>query len=289
MNNEELRNLTIASIFPNPNQPRKVFNIDKLEELAMSIREYGVLEPIVVTPRGERFMIIAGERRWRASQIAGRESIRATVIEAGDALVEELALLENIQREDLNVIEQAKGFKSLLDGGWSKEELAKKMGFKQVWRIDEKISLLSLTEDHQQLVIKGLISNSQAFEMSRVSPAKQALILRKIQAGELGSYNKLRSFVDGLIMLESQTAIFVIKALTPSEQETIRDLENVVRSVERFIKTVHDRGKLKHFKKLVFHSEVPVERMDLIIQQLMKFRKSMFEGEGIKKALKEAV
>ncbi len=289
MKNEKLKSLTIDSIFPNPNQPRKEFNEDRLEELAMSIRQYGVLEPIVVTPRGEGYMIIAGERRWRASRIASLEAIPAKIIEADDSLIEELALLENIQRQDLNVIEEARGFKSLLDRGWTKEELARKMGFKQVWRIDERTSLLNLTDEHQQLVIKGVISNSQAFEMSRVSPEKQALILRKILAGELGSYNKLRSFVDGLIMVESQGAMFMVKALTPSEQETIRDLENVVRSAERFIRAVHEKGRLKHFKKLVFHSDVTVERMDLIIQSLMKFRKAMFEGEGIRKALKEAV
>lgn len=289
MKSEELKSLTICSIFPNPNQPRKEFNADRLEELAMSIREYGVLEPIVVTHRGEGFMIIAGERRWRASQLAGLDSIPAKIIEADDALIEELALLENIQRQDLNVIEEAIGFKSLLDRGWTKEELARKMGFKQIWRVDERTSLLNLTQEHQKLAVKGLISNSQAFEMSRVSPDKQALILKKIWAGELGSYNKLRSFVEGIITVENQGSIFALKSLTPSEEETIRDLENVVRSVERFIKTVHERGKLKHFKKLVFHSEVTIERMDLIIQQLQRFRKTMFEGEGIKKALKEAV
>lgn len=289
MKSEELKSLTICSIFPNPNQPRKEFNADRLEELAMSIREYGVLEPIVVTPRGEGFMIIAGERRWRASQLAGLDSIPAKIIEADDALIEELALIENIQRQDLNVIEEAIGFKSLLDRGWTKEELARKMGFKQIWRVDERTSLLNLTEEHQGLVVKGLISNSQAFEMSRVSPAKQALILKKIRAGELGSYNKLRSFVDGIITVVNQGSIFALKSLTPSEEETIRDLENVVMSVERFIKTVHERGQSKHFKKFVFHSEVTIERMDLIIQQLQRFRKEMFEGEGIKKALKEAV
>ena len=289
MKSEELKSLTICSIFPNPNQPRKEFNEDRLEELAMSIREYGVLEPIVVTPRGEGFMIIAGERRWRASQLARLESIPAKIIEADDALIEELALLENIQRQDLNVIEEAIGFKSLLDRGWTKEELARKMGFKQIWRIDERTSLLNLTEEHQKLVVKGLISNSQAFEMSRVSPDKQALILKKIRAGELGSYNNLRSFVEGIITVENQGSIFALKSLTPSEEETIRDLENVVRSVERFIKTVHERGKSKHFKKLVFHSEMTIERMDLIIRQLQRFRKMMFEGEGIKKALREAV
>ena len=92
-------------IYANPNQPRKAFDPEKLQELAGSIKEYGVLEPIVVTPRADRYMIIAGERRFRASTLASLSELPA-LIKADDNMVEELALLENVQRQDLTIIEE---------------------------------------------------------------------------------------------------------------------------------------------------------------------------------------
>ena len=103
--------IPVSEIFANPNQPRKEFDKDKLDELAQSIKENGLLEPIVVTPRNGKYMIVAGERRWRAHLIAGLEYAEANIIEADDDKVEELALLENIQRQDLNVMEEARAYK----------------------------------------------------------------------------------------------------------------------------------------------------------------------------------
>jgi ParB family chromosome partitioning protein len=279
-----IRPLSIDSIFPNPGQPRKFFDSDKLDELAGSIRQYGVLEPIVVTPREGGFMIIAGERRYWASQRAGLSEIPARVIEADDALVEELALLENIQREDLSIVEEAEAYRRLLDRGWSREELARKMGFKQTWRIDERLSLLNLTPEHRDLVIKGVIGNSQAFEMSRLSPLNQEVLLRKLRAGELGSYNRLRAFVDGLLMLERQGSVFELKTLSPQEARSVREMEATVRSVERFLKEAH----LRHLSKAAFHTDVTVERIDLVIRGLQKVRKSILAGAGAKEAVEAA-
>lgn len=101
----------------NPNQPRKQFDQGALEELAESIKQYGILEPIVLKPRDGQFMIVAGERRFLAPKLAGLSEIPARIIEASDELVEELALLENVQRQDLNAIEEAKAYRALLDRG----------------------------------------------------------------------------------------------------------------------------------------------------------------------------
>jgi len=282
-----MNTLPIDRIYPNPDQPRKQFDPEKLEELAMSIRQYGVLEPIVVTPRGDRYMIIGGERRFRASLLAGLTEIPARIIEANDALVEELSLLENIQREDLNIIEEAKAFRALLDRGWTKEDIARKMGFKQTWRVDERTSLLNLSLEYQRLVIEGTIGHSQAFEMSRVSPDKQSLILRKIKSGELAGYNKLRSFVDGLILMDQQETLFTFKTVTPQEKQSIEDFENLLKSIERFIAATGALGT-DHFKKASFHSQVSPERLDLIIQHLMKLRKLVLAGTGLKNAIEDA-
>jgi ParB family transcriptional regulator, chromosome partitioning protein len=281
---DNLQTLSLNEIFPNPNQPRKEFDQEKLEELAMSIRQYGVLEPIVVTPRDDHFMIIAGERRYRASLLAGIKEIPARVIEADDALVEELALLENIQRQDLNIIEEAKAFQALLDRGWSREDLARKMGFKQAWRVDERTSLLNLTPEYQGMVANGAIGNSQAFEMSRVPAAQQSIIFGKIQSGDLNTYNKLRSFVDGLIMASKQENIFSFETITQEERKTVNDLDNLFHNIERFIKDLDAEG-LKGIKKATFHSGITPERIDVIVHHLMKYRKLIQAGAGMKTAL----
>ena len=276
--------LPIADIFPNPNQPRKDFDPVKLEELSMSIKEYGVRQPILVTPRGSRYMIVAGERRYRASLLAGLTEMPAVIDEISDALVEELALLENIQREDLNVIEIALAYKSLIDRGWTAEQLAQKMGFKQIWRIDEKICLLNLTDENRKLVIDGTLSNAQAQEMARVDPDKQELIRRRIISGELSTYNKLRAFVDGLLMLENQDNLFVLQTITEEDRQSIDSVKTLLGTIERLV----SQTSSDVLKKAAYHSSITPERIDLIINHLMKLRKVALAGEAMKTAASAA-
>jgi ParB family chromosome partitioning protein len=276
--------LPITDIFPNPNQPRKDFDPVKLEELSMSIKEYGVRQPILVTPRGSRYMIVAGERRYRASLLAGLTEMPAVIDEISDALVEELALLENIQREDLNVIEIALAYKSLIDRGWTAEQLAQKMGFKQIWRIDEKICLLNLTDENRKLVIDGTLSNAQAQEMARVDPDKQELIRRRIISGELSTYNKLRAFVDGLLMLENQDNLFVLQTITEEDRQSIDSVKTLLGTIERLV----SQTSSDVLKKAAYHSSITPERIDLIINHLMKLRKVALAGEAMKTAASAA-
>ncbi len=275
--------LPIVIIYPNPDQPRKDFDLAKLEELAMSIRQYGVMEPIVVTPRADRYMIVGGERRYRASLLAGLTEMPVHIIEADDALVEEMALLENIQRQDLNIMEEAKAFQSLLDRGWSKEELAQKMGFKQPWRIDMRVSLLNLVPEYQAMTIKGKLNHNEAYEMSRLAPEKQGVVLKQILAGNLKTFNKLRAFVDGLIELEQQESLFTLESISEEEKKSIDEFDSLLRSAERFIASAN-KDRLVHLRKAVFHSSVTPERLDLIIQQFMKLRKIIHAGSGVKDA-----
>ena len=116
-------------------QPRKVFDEKALAELSQSIKECGLLEPIVATPRKGGYMIIAGERRYRACKRIGIKKVPVRVIRANSWKVAELSLLENLQRQDLNLIEEARAYQQLMDLGLSMEEVAKKMGMKQTWRL----------------------------------------------------------------------------------------------------------------------------------------------------------
>jgi ParB family chromosome partitioning protein len=279
----------IDKVYPNPNQPRKDFNYDKLEEMAMSIKEYGVLEPIVLTPRNGKYMIIAGERRFRASLLAGLKEIPARIIKADDALVEELALLENIQRQDLNCIEEAKAYKSLLDRGMTKEELASKLGFKQSWRIDEKVGLLNLLPEYQEMAVKNSLTPLQAYKVSLISPANQRIVVQKILSGELNTSNKLRSFVEAMQALERQDNIFELQPITDAEKQSIKGFNTLLTNVEGLIKEVYEQNKLNHFKKGGFRSEINPNRLDMIIKSLMDIRKAVSDGAGLKSAMKGEV
>lgn len=127
--NDVLKNLKITDVEPNRNQPRKNFNQEALEELAESIKEYGLIQPIIVTEKDGYYSIIAGERRWRACKLAGLEEIPVIVREDDEKKNNEIALIENIQREDLNPFEKALGIKNLMDTyGLTQEEVSKKLG-----------------------------------------------------------------------------------------------------------------------------------------------------------------
>ena len=127
--NDTLRNLKINEVEPNRNQARKNFDQEALEELAGSIKEYGLIQPIVVTKKDDYYSIVAGERRWRASKIAGLTEIPAIIRDDDEKINAEISLIENMQREDLNPIEKANGIKTLMDNyGMSQEEVAKKLG-----------------------------------------------------------------------------------------------------------------------------------------------------------------
>ena len=127
--NDILKNLKVTEVEPNRDQPRKNFDQEALEELAESIKEYGLIQPIVVTKKDGYYGIVAGERRWRASKIAGLTEIPAIIREDDERINSEISLIENMQREDLNPYEKALGVRTLIDNyGLSQEEVAKKLG-----------------------------------------------------------------------------------------------------------------------------------------------------------------
>lgn len=159
---DELMELDIDRVIPNENQPRSTFHEDKLEELAQSIREVGVMQPIVVRRVGPNYQIIAGERRWRAAQRAGLTRIPAVVKEVPDEKVLELALIENIQREELTPIEEAHAYQRLMEEmGWTQEELAAHVG-KDRATVSNMVRLLRLPLDVQKLVEDRVISMGHA-------------------------------------------------------------------------------------------------------------------------------
>ena len=162
-NNAGVKKINISQIQPNPTQPRKNFKENELSELAISIKNQGLIQPIVVRMlENEQYQIIAGERRWRASQLAGLHELECVVREFEDAEVLEAALIENIQREDLNVIEEANAYKNLIQlKNITNESLAKKVG-KSSSHISNTLRLLDLDTKIQEMVISGDLSMGHA-------------------------------------------------------------------------------------------------------------------------------
>ena len=182
---EQLREIDIDRILPNSHQPRKNFNEDALNELADSIREHGVVQPIVVRTLGDGFFqLIAGERRWRASQRAGLIRIPAVVREANEHAALEIALIENLQREDLNPIEEAQAYNQLiLEFGMTQEEVARRVG-KNRATIANMLRLLRLPPEVQQWLRENRLSTGHAKALLSLSDLNAILdSARKIIQG----------------------------------------------------------------------------------------------------------
>jgi ParB family chromosome partitioning protein len=156
------REISVERVTPSPFQPRRTFDEAKIEELAASIRNQGIIQPLVVRPRGDGFELIAGERRWRAALKAGLLRVPVVVRDASDHEALQLALVENLQREDLNPIEEASGYRRLQEEfHWSQEEMAEKVG-KSRPAIANSLRLLTLPGEVQQEVASGKLPAGQA-------------------------------------------------------------------------------------------------------------------------------
>ena len=176
----EMTEIKLSEIIPNPTQPRTEFDEESLEELAESIRQLGLIQPITVKRDGEKYIIISGERRWRASQKAGLETIPAYIREVDDTTLHAMALVENIQREDLNAIEISLGMQRLVDEcGLTQEALAERLGKKRS-TVANYLRLLNLPEEIQFAIKGEIISMGHAKALVAVeSKAKQLSLLKR--------------------------------------------------------------------------------------------------------------
>lgn len=166
--------LNIADIHTNPYQPRRIFDQDKLNELAQSIKEHGVFTPILVRPSFDGYQLIAGERRLRAAQLAGNDTIPAIVMDFTDDQMMEISLLENVQREDLTAIEEASAYRQLIDNlHYTQEELGKRLG-KSREHISNTLRLLKLPAHVQELISQGKLTMGQARPLITVEDEKKA-------------------------------------------------------------------------------------------------------------------
>ncbi|NLB89346.1 MAG: ParB/RepB/Spo0J family partition protein [Syntrophomonadaceae bacterium] len=180
---EEIINVDINDVIPREDQPRKFFNIEALNELADSIREHGVLQPILVRAIGEKYEIIAGERRYRAAKLVDLESIPVVIKDVSDKEAMEIALIENLQREDLSVVEEALAYKGMIEEfGYIQEEIAQKVG-KSRTHIANTIRILKLPDEILQMLEDKKITAGHARTLLSINdPKEQIAIAKKIAA-----------------------------------------------------------------------------------------------------------
>ena len=193
-----VKSIALDRIEPNPNQPRTIFDEGALHELASSIREHGVLQPILVRPLGEnRYQLVAGERRWRASKEAGLATIQALVEEIDDDTALEIAIIENLQREDLSPLEEATMYDRMIhEHGYSIRKLADKLG-KDKGYLENRLRLADAPEEIRELVSLRKDTLSHAYELLKVDdPKKRRRLAGQVASGEL-SLVKLREKIEG--------------------------------------------------------------------------------------------
>jgi ParB family transcriptional regulator, chromosome partitioning protein len=193
-----VRTIPVERITPNPEQPRMLFDEDSLQELAASVREHGVLQPILVRPLGNhQFQLIAGERRWRASKIAGHATIPALVEEIDDDTALEISIIENLQREDLSPLDEASMYDRMIhEHGYSVRKLAQKLG-KDKGYLENRLRLADAPPEVRQLVSVRKDTLSHAYELLKVDdPKKRRRLAEQVARGEL-SLVKLREKIEG--------------------------------------------------------------------------------------------
>ena len=248
---EKIHKLKLIEIEPNRNQPRKKFDEEALEELANSIKEYGLLQPIIVTKKDDYYEIVAGERRWRAAKIAGLEEIPAIIRDDDEQTNKEIALIENIQREDLNPFEKALGIRRLMDKyGLTQEQVSKKLG-KSRSTISNTVRILYLAPDVLELVKQGKLTEGHCKALAGIEDADRqyAAALRMIDRGE------------SVRQAESKNRITKNeKKIDPKYRYLYEDIE------DRFqgffgTKVKLDQGKRKGRIIIEYHNNEDLERM----------------------------
>jgi ParB family chromosome partitioning protein len=269
--------IALELIEPNPDQPRKTFTTASLQELADSIRERGLLQPIVVRRAGRRFQIIAGERRWRAhgrlvAQGHKRFARAACIIRNVTDHQRDLdAIVENLQRVDIEPLEEADAYGRLIAQGMTSEEIAKATGA-ALFRVNWRLQLLGLSPAIRKLFATSQIDRQQALELARLSDHHaQARVLRLINAGKLVGWKAVRNAVDALANDHEQADIFGELAPKPSAEDT-----RVVLTMERRIADVLDmvaRGWRKG--ECVIAARVDLDRAALIADKLHETQKAL--------------
>ena len=253
----------IGQIEPNRGQPRKEFNEDALIELAESIKQYGIIQPLIVKKREQYYEIVAGERRWRAAKMAGLKEIPVIVKDYTEQEVAEIALIENLQREDLNPIEEAMAYKRLLEEFHLKQdEVAEKVSKSRV-AVTNALRLLKLSEKVQKMLIDDMISSGHARALLAVeNEEKQYMIAMKIFDEKL-SVRETEKLVKNLDKKVKQKKIGKLKD-EAIYQDIAENMKSILGTKEEINRKTNTTGKIE----IEYYSEDELDRIIDLLRQI---------------------
>lgn len=293
------KQMNVTSITPNPDQPRKHFDQAALDELAASIASNGLLEPIVVRKVGNSHQIIAGERRWRASQIANISKVPVRIMDVDDRDAYALSVAENVNREDMNPMEEANAFRTMMDYDYDLEQTASMFG-KSTRFIGLRLELLKLTDEIQALVADGQIKPQLAAQIAQCTPANQQSIMFKVVKGDFINDNEALHFAYALHQAESQESFFDID--DPGEEARERRTKtrklalSILERSERAATVLSDLAAMKPeelAEAFANDSQVFAERLDTMKKALSRATTNARLARGIAEAqavvIREAV
>ncbi len=233
----------ISEVEPNRDQPRKYFDDEKLEELSESIKTYGILQPILVQKKDGYYEIIAGERRWRAALKAGLKEIPVIIREYTDKEILELSLIENIQREDLNPIEEAEAYKRLIDEfGMSQEEMAKRVS-KSRSAVANSLRLLKLEGDVRKMLVDGQLSMGHARALLPLEIAEEQIEAARKVADRQLSVRETEKLVRDILKTGAGSGTKAVKTEQPQEDPSIAVIYKQIE--ERLQQTLHTKVQIQ--------------------------------------------
>ncbi len=249
--------LPIDAIHPNPMQPRVVFQPDRLEELAASIRANGIIQPLIVRHHQNQYQLIAGERRWRASKLAGLKDVPVVIQEVADPLLLELALIENIQREDLNAIETAHAYERLgRELGLSQEEIGRRTG-KDRTSITNALRLLKLPTEVQLLLAEHRLSMGHARAVLGLPTAEQQIEVAEKAAAQGLSVRQVEALVQDLTSDRPRAGHKKETLLDPNVKAAVDELERALGTRVRIVELSEQRGRIE----IEYYSQVELDRL----------------------------
>lgn len=250
--------LPIDSVHPNPVQPRVVFQIDRLEELAASIRANGIIQPLIVRRHGAQYQMVAGERRWRAAKMAGLTEVPVVVVEVAEPQMLELALIENIQREDLNPIETAHAYERLgRELGLSQEEIGRRTG-KDRTSIANTLRLLKLPTEVQLLLAERRLSMGHARAVLGLPAAKQQIEIAEKAAAQGLSVRQVETLVQELTSDRPKSGSSRKEASQdPNVNAAVDELERALGTRVRIVELSQQRGRIE----IEYYSQAELDRL----------------------------
>lgn len=276
---EPINEIAIKAIIPNQHQPRRDFDEEALAELAQSIKQHGIIQPVVVRKILTGYELVAGERRWRASQIAGLKQLPAVIREYTDAEMMEIALVENLQRQNLNVIEEAVAFRRLIEEfGLTQEEVAQKIGRSRSM-IANLVRLLNLQPEVQDFVSRGTLSMGQARPLLALeSPEIQINAANQIIEEDLSAR-------DAEELVRRLAAKRPTKNVEPKPEAIMEDDQFFVNEFEDRLKVILGTkvrikpGKLKSKIEIEYYSNEDLERLMEMLSREQQGSTPKFQGQ----------